>query len=227
MNRRSGKRGQEPVLLTFSRCARSGVSLIELLVVLTIIMILMALYLGVLSRALSKAKQVAAAEGLRQHGLGQLADNANIARPQKIVFPTREECRRAYRQVFQGGKNELIVTELLYRVVNEKQFEAYWYTLIDPEATGPLEFDGSQLVARDAAGNVYYLPLLPTLADSTSAPIPVAWEFLSTNPRYMSSESLGINVLYSDGHVAFVPYPHGYPACRTVAELSQRFVEDS
>jgi len=202
--------------------------MVELLVVVAIIGIIASMYMVALSRARSKAKQVAAVEAIRQKHIGKLADTANIARPQKKERPGRKKCREAYRQTLETGSGKTLVTRLLYVVENEAEFRAYWHTLIDLDASGKLEFRNGGLVASDEEGNEHVLaPLDVNLLQSNGESFPVSWEFLSRDMSEMSSGSIGANVLYSDGHIEYVPYPGDYPVCPTVAELSHRFVEDS
>jgi prepilin-type N-terminal cleavage/methylation domain-containing protein/prepilin-type processing-associated H-X9-DG protein len=204
--------------------ARDAFSLVELLVVVAIIGVLAAFLVPALSRARSKAEQIAAVEAMRQKHIGALAQNANAPWPHDFEGPDREDCREAYARVLETGSGEAFVTELLYKVRNEAEFKAYWHTLIDPEADEELEFEGSTLVARDEQGTEFeLLPLeLHMLKEKA---FPIGWEFLSTDMAEMSSGSIGANVLYSDGHVKYVPYPGKYPVCKTVADLSHRFVQ--
>ena len=209
---------------------RTGFSLVELLVCIAIISILMAMYAGVAVRAMSKAKRVVVAEGMRQEHIGRMADSANIARGGRTSLPDttalRELCRQAYRQEMDVGGRVLIFTELLFVVQNEAEFRAYWHTLIDPNAADPIELAANgDLVARDDAGNAFSLEWRGREGLVEGGVYPVIWEFLSTDTKYMSAESLGTTVLYSDGHIEYHPYPSRYPACRSVAELSQRFMD--
>ena len=206
------------------RQARTGFSLIELLVCIAIICILMAMYLPVLSKAHRKAKDIAVAEGLRQEEIGRMADDANIANPRRNTAPSRIECRVAFRQLVPDGSGEgtIFATEILYAVKDEKEFTAYYHTLLNPRNNEPLEFEDTRhLVARDPDGNEY--TLVP-LDEWKEEPLPKAWEFFSRNPDDGGSDSLGTNVLYTDGHVEYLPYPTAYPACATVATLSHYYV---
>lgn len=210
------------------RRRRFGFSLIEMLVCVAIICILMALYLPILAKARHKAIQVATAAAIGQEHLGRVADNVNIVRPEpEPEPPDREDCRAAYRRTVHNGRQEMLITELLYAVENEAEFRAYWHTLINPSAAGPLEFasGNSVLLAKDENGTEYRLDALELLPNRR--PIPVMWEFLSTNMAEMSTANMGITVLYSDGHLEYLRYPSRYPACRTVAELSHRYVQES
>ncbi|MCL4217795.1 MAG: type II secretion system GspH family protein [Candidatus Hydrogenedentes bacterium] len=204
-----------------------GFSLVELLVVIAIISILMAMYMSVGSRALSRAKQLAASEGMRQEHLGHVADNANIAYQQQEISPDRAACRAAYRQTRDTGREEIIYTELLYEVPDESYFKAYWHTLINPSATAPLEFtaDG-RLIAKDEHDNKFVMRPLDNRLNART-PIPVTWEYLSRDPKDTSHGLLGINVLYSDGHVMYMRYPSYYPAVRSVADLSWEFLHST
>ena len=203
---------------------RNGFSLVELLIVVAIIGIIASMYMGALGRARAKAKQMANSEAVRQRYLGRLAANANSGGRDEIEMPDRDECREAYRETLDTGSGPTQITFLLYEVRSEEEFRAYWYTLIDPDASEPLEFDGGGVVARDENGNEYELPVFDE--NRTKGELfPIGWEFLSTDMSEMDSGSLGANVLYSDGHMEFMPYPNKYPVCPTVAELSHQFVQ--
>ncbi len=204
-----------------------GFSLVELLVVVAIIGILASMYMAALARARAKARQIAAVEAIRQEHIGRLADNANIARPQVSKGPGRKECRKKYRHILDTGSGDTMVTTLMYMVRSEDEFKAYWYTLIDPKASGPLEFKGNKLVARDDRGKKFELLSLDAALRKEVELFPKAWEFISTDMADMESGSIGANVLYSDGHIEYKHYPGDYPICKTVAELSHRFVKES
>jgi prepilin-type N-terminal cleavage/methylation domain-containing protein len=208
-----------------TRSPQRGHSLIELLICVTIIGILMALYMPVLAKARRKAVQVAGGEAMRQKRIAKEADGANSVRPPSVDnLPDRDACRNAYLQILQTGKHEIFVTELLYAIDGEAEFAAYWHTLINPSASGPLEFDGGVLLAKDEVGTEFRLKALgAALPDSG----PVLWDFLSTNMADTTMTGLGINVHYADGRTAFMKYPGAYPCCATVAELSRRFVIES
>lgn len=213
---------REPTAM-FTR--RSGYSLVETLVCLAIISILMALYLPSLVKARRKAEEVAIREGFRQSYIGGMADNANSVRRQQDDA-SRDACRAAFREKTASGNYEIYLTRMLYAVRSEAEFRAYWHTLIDPAASGSLNFDNSgNLIAEDENGNKYTLMPLGDRQQLTGPIIPIAWEFLSSNFAETSSGTSGTSVLYSDGHVGYVPYPSEYPACRAVAELSHRFVQ--
>ncbi len=203
---------------------RNGFTLIELLVVVAIIAIIASMYMGALGRARAKAKQIANVEAVRQRYLGRLADNANSTEREEIELPDRDECRDAYRETLDTGSGPALTTFLLYEVRTLDEFRAYWYTLIDPEASEPLEFDGGRVVARDENGDEFRLRVLDENR-TRGGLFPIGWEFLSTDMSEMDSGSLGANVLFSDGHVEFMPYPNDYPVCPTVAELSHKFVQ--
>jgi len=201
---------------------KQGHSLVETLVVLAIIATLMALYLPTLSKVLRKAEEVAVKEGFRQKRIGDMADSANSAGRDLGPAPDRDECRAAFRQMV----NDVIATEMLYIVENDAEFNAYWHTLINPAASTPLEFGRSgYLLARDEFGDVYALPRVDKFLDNHGT-FPVGWEYISTDLDDTSSGTIGTNVAYSDGHVKYVRYPGPFPATRTVAELSHRFVEE-
>jgi prepilin-type N-terminal cleavage/methylation domain-containing protein/prepilin-type processing-associated H-X9-DG protein len=204
--------------------ARDAFSLVELLVVVAIIGVLAALLVPALSRARSKAEGIAAVEAMRQKHIGELASNANAPWPQDFDAPDQWDCRDAYARVLETGSGEAYVTELLYKVRNEAEFKAYWHTMINPDAEDEPEFEGSMLVARDDSGREYKLIPLELHMLKEKA-FPVAWEFLSTDMAEMSSGSIGANVMYSDGHVKYMSYPGKYPVCKSVADLSHRFVQ--
>jgi prepilin-type N-terminal cleavage/methylation domain-containing protein/prepilin-type processing-associated H-X9-DG protein len=208
----------------------AGYSLVELLVCIAIIAILTAMYLPALAKARKQAEAIVVKEGFRQEHIGKLADSANIVRPQSSTTSDaaqmRAEARAAFRRNMTMTGAETLVTYLLWRVTSEAEFNAYWNTLINPAATGLIDSSSGGIVVKDEAGNEYTLGSLDD-ALQRGAPFPVGWEFLSTNLSEGTAGTLGTNVLYSDGHVEYVPYPSEYPACRTVAELSHRFVAES
>jgi len=206
--------------------SRTGFSLVELLVVVAIIMLLASMYMVALARARSKAMQVAAVEAVRQKYIGQLASNVNAARPRRVdVTHVREAAQSAYLQELETGSGPILATELHYVVKNEAEFRAYWHTLLDPATSDPLEFKGRALVARDEERNEYVLPRVD-LNYMKGEVFPLGWEFLSTDMSEMASGSIGANVLYSDGHTEYIPYPGRFPVCEAVAELSHRFVQE-
>ena len=211
-----------------TRTLKRGFSLIELLVVIAIIMILMAMYMATFAKVRAKAMRVVHSESMRQEYLGREADNANAARRMQTPLPGRAECRAAFRRTLPTSEGDILVTQLLYVVRSDAEFEAYWHTLIDPGASGALEFDGRRLLARDGDGRQYELqPLEDSFHPNLREVVPVAWEFLSTHMEDNTTHNLGINVMFSDGHVEYLRYPGKFPATRTVAELTRRFVESN
>lgn len=196
---------------------RRGFSLLETLISIAIIMILVGMTLPVLSRARQKALQVAEKEGLRQLTISALAGWG------KSNDGSREACREAFRQEIRAGKNSMVITEMLYVVTDVAEFRAYFHTLIDSAASGPLEFDDyGNLLAADEEGQVYALP--PMRIDGSIGTVPVAWTFLSSNMAHNSSGTIGTEVVYSDGHVQYIRYHDGFPALPAVASLSNKFM---
>lgn len=206
--------------------AKHGHTLIETLVVLAIIAILMALYLPTLAKAMRKAKEVAGKEALRQEGIGRLADGANAPYRDRVVRNGRAEAREAFRYELDIGKGDkMIVSELLYVVKNDDEFRAYYHTLLNPANNAPLQFGArGELLARDEENNAYLLPPMDTFP-GRGEPRPQMWEFISTDLTETSSGTLGANVIYTDGHAAYVRYPSEFPMTQTVAALSHAFMQ--
>lgn len=207
---------------------RQGFSLVELLVCVAIISILMAMYLPALSKARKLAEGVVVKEGIRQEVIAGHADAANAAFYQGTSFATddntlRTAARTEFRRNLTMSGRNTIVTHLIAQVKNENEFRAYWNTLVNPAAIGTIERNGLGIVARDEAGNKYLLQPTGEIPVS-GATFAIGWEFLSTDMAESTAGTLGTTVLYSDGHVDYVPYPTAYPACPSVAELSHRFV---
>ena len=207
---------------------RRGFSLVELLVVTAIIGILMAMYLPVLSKARQKAKQTANMTHLHDEGVGQMTTDGN-GRGDKSR-PTREAARAAFRESRgpgYGQGDDIIVSRMLFSVSDDASFRAYWHTLLNPANNDPIEYEGGRLKARDESGKEFLLEPLSNVVRGRVANIhiPLEWEFISTDLGDTSSGSIGTNVLYPDGHVQYIAYPGAFPATRTVAELSHRFME--
>jgi len=200
---------------------RDGFSLVETLVVVAIIGILMAMYLPALSKAMRQAEKVASTEGMRQDMIAHYTGGGGALRP------TRDACREAYRRNIGRGSartNEVFVTEPLYIIRTEAEFRAYWFTLIDPDATEALQYTKhDELIAYDDTGQEFLLQPR-TEVFQTGQTFPMCWEFLSSVPSEGAGDQ-GTTVRYSDSHVQYSRYPNAYPACRSVAELSHRYME--
>lgn len=207
-----------------------GFSLVELLMVVAIIGLIMAMYMSTFAKVQRKAKQVVAGEAVRQHGIGRMADNANFARRPPEEPATREESRAAYRQPIRTADGDVFITRPTYSVSSTAEFKAFWNTVINPDAMGPLEYNGNRLIAEDEDGNRFELASVPEdygIQDARFANAVVGWEFLSTRMSDTTLEGLGANVLYGDGRIEYVRYPGPFPVNETVAKLSRRFLQES
>lgn len=207
---------------------RRGFSMVELLVVMAIISILAAMYLTALSKARRQAIKTANMARMRDEGMGRMAGGANGGGDRSQ--PTREQARAAFRENrgpgYGNGEN-IIVSRMLFAVSGDDVFRAYWHTLLNPENTAPLEYDGRNLKVTDKEGKEYWLYPMGDAVQGRmpGANVPVEWEFLSTDLSDTSSGTIGANVLYPDGHVQYARYPGDFPMTRTVAELSHEFMK--
>lgn len=204
-----------------SRRSQSGFSIIELLVAVAIIGMLMALYSSVLGKAMRAAKGVASGEAMHQKTITKMT---GAPAPDQ---PTPEYAREVYRQVLDTGKNEAIMTEVLFVIRDDAEFRAYWNTLLNPENEDePNYTSGGSLIAYTKGGNEFQLAPVGNAHEVQKGPYVVGWEFLSTVLSETSTGTLGSNVMYSDGHINFVRYPGEFPVTATVAKLSHEFVDD-
>jgi hypothetical protein len=184
--------------------------------------------MSTLGKAISKAKKVSAAAALHQRNIGDMADGANSPNHRKGPAD-QNACRQAFHHTEQTSEGDILVSEVLYAVRNENEFLAYWNTMINPENTDTPKYAGDgTLIAKDEAGNAYNLK---PIGDSWGAmnaggeAFPVMWEFLSTRVADTTTTGNGINVVYSDGRIEYIPYPQTYPSSPGVAELSRRYAE--
>ena len=207
---------------------RAGYSILELLIVVGIISILVFLQLGAMHRVLGKVKNSARAEAIRQAALAREADAVHEG-PMRTEPANRLECIQAFKQTLDTGKEKIFVSEMLYVVRNGEEFRAYWNTMLNPNALYLPEIVDGVLIARDPEDNIYRLPALYGShldANKAHGLFPIAWDFLSSNLADNTSGELGAEVLYSDGHMEFVPYPGKFPAVKEVADLTRQFVID-
>jgi prepilin-type N-terminal cleavage/methylation domain-containing protein len=197
-----------------------GFSLIELLVVIAIVSILAMMQVQAGIKALRQARAVATGEAMRQNKIGHMSDNANLGRLSGDTAATRKACRDVFRGMYETGKAEAAVTEVLYALRTDRDFDAYYHTLIDPDATGELVFQDGKLKAKTGDGAEV---LLEPLNDRITG-VATMWEFLATNMSNMTTGT-NVRVMYNDGHVESVQYPSRFPASRIVAELGQDYME--
>jgi prepilin-type N-terminal cleavage/methylation domain-containing protein len=208
----------------------AGHTLVETLVVLAIIGVLMATAMPHYVRAIRSAKRVAVMEGKRQENLVRNAGGDGARRPVSLANPDllRDQARRAYRTRIDAGDFDFYVTELIFRVSSDAEFRAYWHTLIDRNATGPIvASDGGGILARDPDGNTVALEAAyDGILPGDDEPVPIGWDFLATELGHSAIGDLGASVLQSDGTSYYARYPDAFPVSRTVAELSQRFMDE-
>ena len=215
---------------------RSGTSMVETMVVLAIIGMMLAIAVPHYTKAIRLAKDVAADEALRQKNLVPditTFDCSSIDQGLVGDDYDRACARLAYRQIYDGGKFDFFVTEMLYEVNSDAEFKAYWHTLIGPDESILLEYtvDGS-LIVYDAYGEQFILPPITRNIEAGGTARVLGWEFLSTNMGHMNSTKMGTRVLYSDGARVSVRYPEpistraGSLSTQLIAELSNRYMTE-
>jgi prepilin-type N-terminal cleavage/methylation domain-containing protein len=208
-----------------SRAQSKGFSLIETLVVLTIISILAMMLTTALTKAVRMAKSTASGEEMRQDRIGKVATSVHEgAGPEETPAQIVQHARAAFRQTGQAGMTK-IVSSVLYAVRNDHEFRAYWHTLLNPENSQTAKFTASgALIAFTPEGERVELARLDGGPASSGAAIPSGWEFISTRLDETGRGDLGGNVIYCDGRREYVPYPAKFPMSRSVALLSHQFV---
>jgi prepilin-type N-terminal cleavage/methylation domain-containing protein len=204
---------------------RSGHTLIETLVVVAIIAVMLAIALPHYGKAIRLAKQTAADEAKRQEQLVPYGPKFSIT-PEMDHWDIRETARSAFRHAIDAGKFDLMVTQPLLKVRTDEEFRAYYYTLIDLNAQGPLDFEGGSMVVETPEGVEFVLQLADAIEPGDDEPYPIAWDFLSTNMANMSVGSFGVGYVSSDGERPYMKYPGAFPATETVARLGQQFMDE-
>jgi len=221
MNIRRASQANDLLRHTALDSRRGGFSLLELLICVAIIGVLMALSSQALSKAFRAAKQTAAAEGMHQEQIAGLVEGS----PEWNAANLRNHAREKYRKIIDTGKQDSIITELVFHVHTDEEFRAYWHTLLNPERTENLEFtsDG-RLIATDDADNTSYLVRMEHDCLYSGEAHPSMWDYLSTSLSDMSTGSTTIQVLYLDGDIQKIKYGRTFPATRTVADLGHRYM---
>ena len=214
---------------------RRGYSMVEMLVVIAIIMVLLTIAVPRYVKVVWLAKQVAMDEGKHQRHIGEIStgvlSNPHGSRPggdssSYTVEQLRAKARASYRQTFDAGKFDYYLTEVVCVIDNDHEFRAYWHSLIGPDESVSVDLDGGSVTVRDEHGNAYTLArVLPWQYESHGIHA-IAWDFLSTGMKHMTTGNRGVTAEYNDGSQAHLRYPGEFPATTTVAELSQRFMDE-
>jgi hypothetical protein len=194
-----------------------GYTTVESLVVIAIIMVMLSIALPHYAKVIRLAKQVSADEAKHQRNIGSVADGGGYT-------AMRETARFCFRQMADTGRFDTAISQMLYVVTNDGEFEAYWNTLINPANDAPLEYDGDRLLAEDFSGREYVLkPIVDSRGDFVAGNYPIEWDFLSTNMADMTVGNRGITAQYLN-HQEYIPYPGAFPCTAKVAELSRRYM---
>ena len=210
---------------------RRGYSMVEMLVVIGLIMLLLTIAVPRYVKAIWLAKQVAMDEGKHQRHIGEWSKNVNSARSgsstgRMTVERLRAIARARYRQTFDAGKFDYHLTEVGCGIRSDEEFRAYWHSLIGPDENAKVEISAGSVTVQDEAGNACTLERIGTYEYKRHTTYPIAWDFLSTNMQHMTTGNMGITAEYNDGTQAHLRYPGEFPATATVAELSQRFMDE-
>ncbi len=211
-------------ILRVRRAAPRGFSLIETLVVLAIISILLLMLTTALTKAVRMAKSTAAGEEMRQERIGKTAKAIHEGEDKSTPQTVRKNARAQFREKSTAGMQK-ITTTMIFIVRSDIEFRAYWNTLLNKANKQIPEFTKSgELIAITDDGQRFELP--PIGASKGATAYPVSWEFISTRLTETGRGDLGGNVVYSDSHREYVPYPSKFPMSKSVALLSHHFVSD-
>ncbi len=154
--------------------------------------------------------------------MGYHIENPEEPGPAQYVQVMEEMIRALTSAAFQGP-------DAFKRAADDDRRLPYYE---DPNYTGPQGYNGNaggEVVYRLREGIERFLITdinNPAASARAQSEIYIVWDHIRTNVRDFNHAPGGANVLYMDGHVAFLRYPGKPPAGRTLAKMTGVFSGD-